>query len=245
MADPHDTARDEMMNETIMAFVDGELPPHEAARVRQMLCDDAALAARAELFSRSRKVLSQSPLAAVPTVDPVLIARVRSIADRTARPEVLPFRRPALPWVPMALAASLALIVGGVAGYGLGERTTAPIVQAGADDGGPWRQALAAVPSGESRQTAAGRLTAIASFHDGAGRLCREVELAPEIGAPSTQVLCRADDGWHLELRLVGGGGGGYAAASSHGVVDAFLAARNASAPLSPDAERRALEALR
>lgn len=138
-------------DETLMAYADGALPADEARTVAALLAADPAIAARVEMFRRSRQRTRDAlaPLAAEPVPD-ALTARILAAASAATSTSpapaaragaagageeaggvagnVLPFRSRTrlapLSWG-AALAASLALVVGLGAGYTIGERGSA------------------------------------------------------------------------------------------------------------------------
>ncbi len=237
-------------DETLMAYVDGELPTDEARQVSEALRADPEAAARVALFKATRQRLRESSVADASPVKDEIVQRIRTLSHeqqgrQTTR--VIPFRRAAGVWTPAALAASVALIVGASLGYAIGTlpRDVGMMASIVVDEG--WRQALDGLPSGESRDLPDGRLTAVASFRDGSGRLCREVEHRPAAQERTIAVLCHGTGEWRLRLRVATGGsdGGDYEAASIHGAVDAFLNATRAGEPLRRDEEAAALKALR
>jgi anti-sigma factor (TIGR02949 family) len=105
---PHDALPCEEALDLLEPYLDGDLPPEEADRVRRHL--DACAACAAELALAAR---IQSELRALPQPDcpPEVIERVR----RAGRGEVVPFpsRDRAPRWRIAAAAALVALAVGG------------------------------------------------------------------------------------------------------------------------------------
>lgn len=246
MAEPHPE------DERLMAYVDGELPAGEAEAVRRALETDAALAARVALFERTRDALRTSSGASIPPVTDSLLERVRAAGSAAARENVVTFARPAKAgssrgWMPSAIAACLALVVGGALGFGLAERGPSQPVLGGPVSDPQWRSALDQLPSGESRDVEGGRLTAVSSFRDADGRLCREFGHRISTGRGSLAVLCRNDKDWRItfQMDVAAASDEDYRAASSHEALDAFLAATKAGAPLSKAEEGEALRAAR
>ncbi|KRE02301.1 hypothetical protein ASE63_08050 [Bosea sp. Root381] len=228
----------------LMAYVDGELSPDEAAGVRRMLEDNTRAAARVALFEKTRAALQASPGASAPPVGERLLANVRAAAkarEPVVRFSPRPSRRPGA-WLPTAMAACLALAAGGVLGFGLAERGRPQPALADVVADARWRSALADLPSGESRDIGPDKVTAVASFRDGQGRLCREFgHRAAERNRLA--VLCREGEGWHVvfQMAIAIETGQDYRSASSHEALDAYLAANKAGAPMSREEERAAL----
>ncbi|WP_374440839.1 anti-sigma factor [Stella sp.] len=119
-------------DETLVAFVDGELDEATATEVAHALEADAELAARVEMF-RSSSVLVRAAFAGV-IDEPVperLMAAARGAAADDAGGKVVPFpkRRPIGRWIALPLAASVAaLMIGASAGYWAGRSPVAPPV---------------------------------------------------------------------------------------------------------------------
>jgi hypothetical protein len=235
----------QVADETLMAFADGELSPGETEAIARQLADDEALAARLEIFRRTRAAVAGLSPAPVPAA---LEARIRALAAEPAAgaspagagpgAEVVwlaPLRRKVPLWqVPAAAAAALLLGIG-----------AAMLAQPRADGGEALAGLLDVLPSGESRVVDGDEITPIATLQNGDGALCREYESLSD-GRRMVSVACREADGWDLRLAIATGEAGtDYAPASSLDTLDAWMAANGAEAPMSPEEEARALGALR
>ncbi len=202
-------------DELLMAFADGGLPEAEAARVAAAAAADPALASRIERFRETGRLLGDVFRDTLDEPVPArLVATARGIAviQGSAAPPAAVAAAPAplrtaRPWRAMAAAASVALAVGAVAGFGAGR---------GADGPGRLGSTLEAVLEG-TPAGGTGNFRVLAT-HDteGAGP-CR-------IFAAQTEGLrglaCRTPQGWRLRL-AVGGGRDGFTPASGD---DALLA---------------------
>lgn len=220
-------------DETLMAYADGALPADQAGQIAAALAADPALAARVQEFRAARAAIAALPLPAAPAG---LEAHIRALAAAQAASKmtpqpadnVIPLRRRAsasLWQIPLTAAA--ALVVGALLG---------PILMPPpSGDGLPVQlvQALDHQPSGAVQNG----VTLIASFHDGAGTLCREYETASQTG-----IACRQDGAWQLRLAVASGGAGGYAPASGLEIIDTWMAQNDGGAPLSAEAEAEALK---
>jgi hypothetical protein len=231
-------------DDRLMALADGEIDGDEAARLHAAIKSDPALAERYAFYAQTAgwaKMAARSDPAA--TVSPDLEARVRALAATTP-PEtgnVVPLRRAAPRWQPMALAASLALMVGLSAGMFLAPgapETGAPLLSAAV------QERLNTLPSGAEVALPDGRrLSVVASFTDGAGAFCREYETAAEGGQGHVGIACRDGAAWSLRFAVATASQTtGYAPASSLDALDAFYAGAGASEPLSEEAERDYLQ---
>lgn len=256
----------EFTDEELMAFADGELEPARADALRVVLPTRPDLARRVDAFATSRRVVSEAAAEIATPVPAALRARVEEMIARagTAPAEtgivpvdnVVPFaeRRvaPSRPWRltwMTALAASVAAVLAGLAGYwtGVSGTTTAPqgIVMAGALKGGV-ADGLSRLASGERQRLDDGAdLALVASFRDGGGVLCREYEMIAADSGKYLAVACWRDGGWTTELALhTARGDDQYVPASGTAAVDAFLGAVGAEAALQPDEESKALQAV-
>ncbi|RUU10369.1 anti-sigma factor [Mesorhizobium sp. M6A.T.Ca.TU.002.02.2.1] len=150
----------------------------------------------------------------------------------------------------LPIAASLAAVVGALAGYwaaGTNERA----------QGGLWvagvirpalGQALETVESGKEIKLAgiSDRFRAIATFRNNSQDLCREFEVDSQDRSTVMSVACRSGDEWRVSFAVVApGDAGGYAPASSAEALDAYLSAIEAGAPMSAEEEVKALTEVR
>lgn len=239
---------------TLMAFADGELDPALAARVAAVVAQDPAAAARVALFRDTRAVLRAAAARPLDPLPDALMARVRATLGNAGtameKPAAVVPLAPNWPNRALALAASLALAIGAAGGFllargpggpdGPGGGAAVPVLAAlGAAE---VAAALSAVPSGEVRAVTAGELVLVATFRAGTGETCREFTLTDAGGETVTAVSCHHGAGWDLRLAMVTDGAGvGYAPASAPAVLDTYLAATEAGAPLSPADEAAAL----
>ncbi|RDC71106.1 hypothetical protein DLJ49_16415 [Rhodovulum sp. 12E13] len=247
-------------DETLMAYADGELDAETARAVAAAEAADGAVARRIALFHGTRAALSEARDARpAPEVPDALVARVRETLEQAGAGgeepgRVVPLvrRAPSRPWVPVAVAASLALAVGLGAGLSLRPATGPDIdLATGPQPGATGLAALEAsgvagalsrLASGGSEQVAAGEVTIIASFRTPEGTLCREFELATG-SAETVAVACAEGAAWDLRFAVASGraDGAGYAPAGALEALDTWLSGIGAGAPLPEDEERAAL----
>lgn len=244
-------------DERLMAYADGVLPPDEAAEVERAIAEDEDLAAKVAVFADSRAMVKRA-LGAAPPVPDKLAASIRALAEADAAKRKPPAgsakvidlaaRRRTVPFWQLPLAASVALAVGAFGGWlGKPESDAGGLAVAMVDEPA-LVEALAGVKSGETREIGEGvGFTAIASFRDGAGQLCREFEQDRVGGDTVVAVACREDDAWSVRFAVAAAASddSGYAPASSLDTLDAWLSAIEAGAPLSEDEEAKALADLR
>jgi anti-sigma factor RsiW len=249
-------------DEILMRFADGELDPDMVARIEQAMEKDDRLVTRIAMFIETR---AQAQVALKPLLDePVpekLVAAVEQMIDarragEKAAAAVLPFgggriaRPPSRSQWMLPIAASLAAVVGALAGYwaaGTGERA----------QGGLWvagvirpalGQALETVESGKEIRLAgiSDRFRAIATFRNDSQELCREFEVDSQDRSTVVSVACRSGDEWRVSFAVVApGDAGGYAPASSTEALDAYLSAIEAGAPMSAEEDVQALTEVR
>ena len=222
-----DDAMDRLPLELLVAFADGELAGEEAARAAELVRTDAGAA---QLVADMRESARLAAAAfAGPMNEPVpqrLLDAVRnSAADEPATMgTVVPFARrqrsrPVAANWGMALAASIALVVGIGGGFGTAQLWTEPGQPTGmgrhAVTSGPdFQRALDTAASGVpvTFDVAAGdasvEILPVLTFRDVDGGICREFQTSltdtggTEIGYG---FACRTDEGtWQNELLVAG-----------------------------------------
>lgn len=248
-------------DETLMAFVDGELEPGIRDAIETQMQQDEQLAARiaqlAESRARAREALA--PLLTEPLPD-ALKARVEALLDGEEgtsledRSEVVAFKRPPpaprrmSTWRALPIAASLVLVAG-AAGLviGMSQTRTPSGLNVASLDRGALTTALNSVAAGaESDFGQSERFRAIASFMNANGALCREFEVDHADRTTVVAVACRAAEAWEVQFAVLAGQTNeGYAPASSLEALNAYLTVVGAGEPMSPEAEAEALRSLR
>lgn len=230
-------------DETLMAYADGEADAETSARIEAAMAGDEALAERIALLADARRTVKAAFAADLETPVPnALEAAIRRAGEQNSN--VVPLR-PRSYW-PTALAASLALAVGIGAGW---------LARTGSEAGHGMHFAglehpelaghLASTPSGGDITLGDGaRLRLVASFVDGAGRFCRELEHDGTDGQTLVAVTCREGADWALVFAVAAGATGGYAPASSLDTLDTWLASIDAGPPLDMAAEADRLRTL-
>lgn len=216
----------EISDETLMAFVDGELASDERQRVEKALEEDAALRDRLQIFERTGRSLGA--LYDQPVNEPVpshLVEMVRNASIK--EPEPAPLERlatrlrdsianlpsPAAGWATAAAAAvvfSIGLSVGlwfqnVPTGVPLDQQALLKIENNHIWAQGALRDALETAPSGDSRHwpTAKddGTVVPVLTFKDKAGRYCREYAVSGTPEASAVGIACRDDaDHWSIEI---------------------------------------------
>ena len=171
------------LDERLIAYVDGELPAAERARLEAEIAADPGLAAR---LARHRALAETVSAAFAPVLDEAVPARLLAAAtaanDRGAG---RPSRARLAPWA--AIAASL--LVGVVAGR-IAWPTSAVLVQQG---GALTAQGHLARALDVQLAADPGPVKVGLTFRAADGRVCRTFESAPDRLAG---LACRADGGW-------------------------------------------------
>lgn len=229
-------------DDELMAFCDGALDEPGFSQVAAAIEADPALAQRLEML-----VAGGNAARAVygPLVDRPVPAKLRrgveqAIADASAS-KIVSFSPPQRRWVwqSVALAASVAAVLAGPAGYFLA-RTEGPLIAVGQQLASPLAAHLETLPSGDEARIGVATLRPIASFTDAARNLCREFEVDSDF--TTVAVACRNKGGWRVAIAIdAPAADDGYAPASSLAALDAFLESIGASSPLSPEAEQQVL----
>ncbi len=234
----------EISDQTLIAYLDGELPMAERTALEVALAADAGLAARLQ----AHKALADQVRAAFAGVadEPVpdrLIRAVDAEPAETSNVVAFPTRRPAparLWGGGGAIAASLAL--GVLVGYAVLPRTGAgSAVAIGPDMGarGALGQALdrqlASTRSGDPADVKIG-----ISFRSKAGPICRTFRTNVLAG-----LACRNGDGWRVRMAVPAAqatGDGGYATAASSIPAEIMTLAGSTidGRPFDAEAEARA-----
>ena len=177
-------------DETLLAYVDGELEPGQREELARAIESDVSLASRVQVFVESRE-WTRSALAHV-AAEPVPNELVNVIRNHKTPPLAAPR------W--WALAASLAaLLVGGIVGYSVGgdssQQPAPPSWMSAA-----LVQVLSHERSGSVVTDAGAEIMVTMSFRARRGRLCREYRLRQSHDA-MTGVACRlGTTGWNIEF---------------------------------------------
>lgn len=238
-------------DEALSAFLDGELPPERRVQVARALAASPALAGRlaalAELHGDLRALFD--PVLAEPVPE-----RLRTLVEPAAPatgPGVVPFRRrAAAAWRPAALAASLALLIGLGAGWGL-RAPSPPQLASLAPWASPSLQAiLDTAPSGETRALGPdAEVTPVASLAAADGGWCRLFRLSGT-GGPAEGVACREGDGWQVRAYVAlapvaAAPDGGYAPASgeARSPLRGLASELGLGEPIDPSREERLIGA--
>ena len=199
-------------DEELVAYADDELPANQAQAISVAAQNDPALARRIAPFVESRRILQE--VFSKQLREPIpqrLLDVLGGTGDTSAK--VVPLRRPVLPsrgWVPMALAASLALAVGLTTGDWFGQRRAdSGIELAGLPpDPAAVNLALETLASGSpltgEAQSVRYEVMPLASLRTETGAWCREFE-STVFEVSTTQrvrgLACRETGGrWQTEM---------------------------------------------
>lgn len=203
--------------ETLMAYVDGELDPHRAAEVEALLAEDAEARATVQMFRDSAALVRGAfdpilrepvPARLLAAVNAPVTGKVRDI--RLARRSALSRFFPQTAW---AQAAAVALLIGAGAGYLTAQWQSGPLkpsVQVATAD--PLlNEALETTASGVlfARQEREGGIKRdimpLLTFRDTNNRYCREFESTlkvPDGQQVSYGIACRERGVWQLQALM-------------------------------------------
>lgn len=255
-------------DETLMAFADGELDDATRQAVEQAMETDEEIVSRVALFAKTGALSKQAlgPLGAEPVPESLLASVTAMIENQTPTgqqdevrednvvplsvPRRTPWRESSTRWA-MPLAASVALVIGGLAGFYIANTPGGSDVEglriAQFDQPG-LINALQTVPSGSDITLAStgDRLRMIATFRDAEDGLCREFEVDQDDRSTFVSVACRMTEVWEIQFAVAATSrsADGYAPASSLESLDAYLSAIGAGEPLSEEEEKTALAIL-
>jgi hypothetical protein len=230
-------------DETLMAFADGVLAEPQFSEIAAAVEADEAIAARLHALVLGKDA---ARAAFAPLLEQPVPSSLRRSVEAAIRANARPARHP---WSPrtlqLAAAAAIAVAFAAPAGYLLGtagtSSTPGSIAVAGLNAPAALAAALDTVAAGaEAAVTADTTMVAIATFADGTGTICREVELLGP--SASVVVACRDGETWGVRLTVaIPSTDGFYLPAGGLDAAGAYLTAINAGPPLSPEAERAAL----
>ena len=177
-------------DETLSAFIDGELPEDEARSLEAEIQEDAKLAQRVENLRSVDAVLSEALSDVVDEAVPEhIFAMVADARDQSkivslsaAKPRSW-FQSP----LAVAAAAAFGLAVGLVFTPSQVAEPGAQIYAGSVESGTPLHRVLETLPSSESENG----LKPVVTFASVDGRVCREIT-----GPESRALACRSNDDW-------------------------------------------------
>jgi hypothetical protein len=255
----------------LLAYVDGELPKDEAARVAEALRRDPEAAEIARHFREAARLLEEAY--AQPMREPAP-QRLRDAIDRAASVEPtataldgpVEARRRGRRKIRFAgpLAAAVALTAGLAGGLGIGlalaPTAPAPPIAGGLAAAPQFQRALESAASGmpvawTPDGAGSAEVMPVLTFRDGRGRFCREYQVVLEIGAATEMmsgIACRGEGGvWRPRLVMTAmsrepvANGGEFLPASGSEPAAHFRTILDevvGERGLSPEAERSLLE---
>lgn len=260
----------EITDETLMAFVDGELEAGERQRVTAALEHDADLRARLQMFEQTGRELGA--LFEQPMNEPVpshieemvrrapLGQRPISPLERIAtqlRDTIGELSAPAAKWATAGVAATIFAVGLSVGLWFQNLPTGIPtdrIALLKVEDNHIWAQgalktALETAASGEERKwpTAnnGGTVVPVLTFKDNAGRFCREYAVAGTPEANAVGIACRDEaDRWSVEIHTAQSAEAqSIAPAAGTGIerLSALMTEMSKGEPLDLDAEEAAI----
>ena len=180
-----------------MRFVDGDLPPREHAFVAELIAADLD-ASRSVLAYRFTKEELWGAYDAAMNVPAELINRCLPAADRPRLRSRLPGWRPTA----LALAASLALVLAGAAGWRLLEAPRSDVAGlVGIAPPGLQRVLETALAGNVARLSGAWSAKLVATFPSRERRWCRQYALSEGQQERARGIACRQGDRWHIVVQ--------------------------------------------
>jgi hypothetical protein len=241
--------RQEITDEMLVAFADGEADEATAELVMRALDEDEGLAARLDGFMESRQILKAQfePVGREPVPEHLLrLVMAGGGADAAAEPAARPVSEAPRRRVLLPMAAALAGVVAGGLGYWALAGRQAPaggeiasfaaaqpeLVRALDEAGDGGRQGWRAGERG-------GEIEIGQSYRTRDG-FCRSFALGDAVLARGwSGVACREADGWHVRVAAAAQPqGGAFTPASGAAVIDGYLDAAEAGAPLAENEVR-------
>ena len=213
-----------LSDEKLMAFVDEELSAEEAQQIKREVEANAEYQAKVDQFKQTKALLGNAYEQILQEPIPQKLLDMLSNSGRGETDNQidkiinLNERRSAKsstfakPLQQVAIAASVALMIGGFAGYQLGSDATDLTHQLARADAGfmvagnPLYEALESVPSNTVYRTATEGdiIKPIMSFKATDNRFCREFEINSD-SSISVGVACRSGNKWQVEVLLAAG----------------------------------------
>ncbi len=233
-------------DETLSAFLDGELSGEERAEVEAAIAADPALQARLSAldaatrrFAEAIREADKEPMPA--GVEDLLRPKTDNVVAFKPRKKEQP------KWAAQAaIAASLLALVVAAAlfgdGPGGGERV---LIAAGpVDKASPLHRALDRTASADSAQVGRSSIRPVATFRIAGGAICREFVATQGEGAVRA-VACREDRQWTVKIAATeAANAGGYQPPSGPAAaISAFVDAAIEGDALGPDEERALIDA--
>jgi len=204
----HNGNRKSFSDETLMRFVDGDLPPNEWSDVAAEAARNPSLAQQIEAFRFTKEELSGAfaPALRVPPALVENILRRGAPAPRKNRwrPSLIApssLNKPNARLQVMATAAMLALLIAGAAGWVL--RDSVRPDYSGLVAPPSLQVALEETPSNASAKLSDNmKMTPFYTFASIQNRWCREYKLFNGNRLQATALACRGDDGiWRVEAQ--------------------------------------------
>jgi hypothetical protein len=221
-------------DEEVMAFADGQAEPDLANLLAAAVISDPTLARRVALFKDTRERAKQAfAIAPGQGGNRALEALIRRASPAQSPPVAANDNRRR-----SALAASIAAVVAGLAGYVFGvsggtDPSMGKVQLAGLEGH------LSVAASGVVLEVDHKRVEMIATFKNANGNACREFEVADPAGPDFVSVACRRDGQWQVTF-MAGTPevGQGFVPAGGREALEAYLAGAGAGEPMTGPEEK-------
>jgi hypothetical protein len=221
----------ELNDETLSAYLDGELDEAQRKQVDALLATDPGASLRLARMRRADALLRAAfPLPEDGAADP-LAARILGSAVTQPPAAGRAWYRRATSLTAMAAGLG-ALAVGSVLLLGRG---------AGSQADAALQVALDQLPSGSERLDGDRRTRPLLSFRADDGRWCR-VYARQSAGAGEEGLACRNDRGWQVLAQDAGSADGSLRPAGSSAAIDTLMQQLGDAPALEADAERQLID---
>jgi surface antigen len=232
---------------TLMRFVDGDLPPREHAFVAELIAAHPDVLGSIRAYRFTKEELPGAYQAAMDVPAELISrwlpgARVGRPAGPSARPRFARRRLTAL-----ALAASLAVLLAGAAGWHLREATHPDVAGLLGVAPPALQRALENTPTGKIGELAGSlSVTPTSTFASRERHWCRKYALKADQRERVIGLACRQEDGWQILMQAASAhttpSGGNVYAPAGEGEGDpvaAYASEINDGTPLSQEDEAR------
>lgn len=198
----------------LCAYIDGELPDDEVRKLKERLLKEPDLAQRLEtLRGADSEVLKLYDAIDKRPMPKAVLEMLGQGAPESQDSNVIAFPKRGLQQffqLPVAIAASVALLAGFLVANIYQESTTAASGQSGlyagaVDTGSELHRLLEQGISAEVQTLASGqRAEVLLTFQDRNGDYCRQLQI-DGVGAPVQGVACRRGSAWQVEATSIAG----------------------------------------
>lgn len=238
----------ELSDETLNAFLDGELSALEMRIVRDAMASNEQIAQRLDHLAwlNSQVQASAHELDAIalsPGLE-ALTAQLKEQAREAKTGNILDFpKKTPRSAFSMVWQGAVAASVAAVFGFMVGTATQTGVENQALPEWAAISRALSDAPSGETLNTETGtRFEARLSFMNTEGDYCRQFYVKPAGRQALQSIACRSLDGWSLSAALPAGDTNGYQPASEDRSLDKVIDSMLQGELLDAEQEQRLIK---